>query len=101
MAVPGCPAIDGESSTRGGFSCTPTCMPRHAADGLSRPHVVRLSWRRNAIEADQYEWCAACQLAWSRFMAVPDCPAIGGIGGARQHTWWLQMRTHVHAQTCC
>ena len=35
--------------------------------------------RRGAKVDDQHDCCAAGQLAWRRWWAVPDCAAIGGL----------------------
>ena len=90
------PSVE-HGSTRGGFGCAPTCMPAHAADGLSRHTQWLVGGCRSAMVDGLEECCAWCQLAWMRSMVMPDCPAIGG---ARQHAWWLRLRTHVHAWTC-
>ena len=42
---------------------------------------------------DQDDWCAACQLVWSRSWAVPGCSAIDS---APQQACRLQLRIDVH-----
>ena len=49
--------------------------------------------RRGAMVDGQHDGCAACQLAWRRCWAAPECSAGGG---GRSQAWVLQSRNDVH-----
>ena len=55
------------------------------------PYLSRC--RCSATLDEQDEWCAVHQLVWSRWWAMPGCPAIGA---ALQQACTLQLRVDVH-----